>query len=72
MEELELLAPFGEGNPEPSFRTDGMLLRGLRRIGSSGNHIKWSNQSYFHLDWIFKSDFEILGQGVGAGAGSDA
>ena len=34
--------------------------------------IKWSNQSYFHLDWIFKSDFEILGQGVGAGAGSDA
>ena len=40
VEELELLAPFGEGNPEPLFRTDGMLLRGLRRIGSSGNHIK--------------------------------
>ncbi len=40
VEELELLSPFGEGNPEPSFRTDGMLLRGLRRIGSSGSHIK--------------------------------
>ena len=39
-EELELLAPFGEGNPEPSFRTRGMLLRGIRRIGSSGSHIK--------------------------------
>ena len=39
-EELELLAPFGEGNPEPSFRTKGMLLRGIRRIGSTGSHIK--------------------------------
>ena len=39
-EELELLAPFGEGNPEPSFRTRGMLLRGIRRIGSTGSHIK--------------------------------
>ena len=28
--------------------------------------IKWTNMSYFHLDWIFKSDFELLGQGVGA------
>lgn len=39
-EELELLAPFGEGNPEPTFRTRGMLLRGIRRIGSAGSHIK--------------------------------
>ena len=39
-EELELLAPFGEGNPEPVFRTRGMLLRGIRRIGSAGSHIK--------------------------------
>lgn len=39
-EELELLAPFGEGNPEPSFRTRGMLLRGIRRIGTTGSHIK--------------------------------
>lgn len=28
--------------------------------------IKWKNMSYFHLDWIFRSDFELLGQGVGA------
>lgn len=40
VEELELLAPFGEGNPEPAFRTDGMLLRGIKRVGSAENHIK--------------------------------
>lgn len=39
-EELELLSPFGEGNPEPAFRTQGVLLRGLRRIGATGSHIK--------------------------------
>lgn len=39
-EELELMAPFGEGNPEPCFRTRGMLLRGIRRIGTAGSHIK--------------------------------
>lgn len=38
--ELELLAPFGEGNPEPVFRTDGVMLRGTKRTGSDATHIK--------------------------------
>ena len=29
-----------EGNPEPAFRTDGVLLRNVRRIGENGNHLK--------------------------------
>lgn len=39
-EELALLEPFGEGNPQPAFRTDGVLLRNVRRIGSEGSHLK--------------------------------
>lgn len=39
-EELAGLEPFGEGNPEPAFRTDGALLRNLKRIGAEGNHLK--------------------------------
>ena len=26
--------------------------------------IKWTNQSYYHLDWIWQSDFVALGQGA--------
>ena len=34
--------------------------------------IKWKNRSYYHLDWIFRSDFESLGQGVGVEGGGEA
>ena len=37
--ELRLLEPFGEGNPRPLFRTPGVLLTGLRRVGANYNHI---------------------------------
>ena len=39
-DELAMLEPFGEGNSQPSFRTDGVLLRNVRRIGGEGNHLK--------------------------------
>lgn len=39
-EELERLAPFGEGNPQPVLRTKGVLFNQLRRIGTDGAHIK--------------------------------
>ena len=39
-DELAQLAPFGEGNPRPTFRTDGLLLNGLRRMGSDASHLK--------------------------------
>lgn len=40
VEGLHLLEPFGEGNPQPVFRTDGVLLRNVRRMGDAGNHLK--------------------------------
>lgn len=36
--ELAAFAPFGEGNPEPVFRTDGARLRSLRR-STDGKHL---------------------------------
>ena len=40
VEELERLEPFGEGNPEPAFWTEGALLRNVKRIGNGGKHLK--------------------------------
>ncbi len=40
VDELAQLEPFGEGNPQPAFRTDGVLLRNVRRIGGEGTHLK--------------------------------
>ncbi len=37
--ELKCLAPFGEGNPEPVYRIDGVRLSELRGIGHDGSHI---------------------------------
>lgn len=37
--ELERLAPFGEGNPEPLFCVRNAHLRSLKRIGADGKHI---------------------------------
>lgn len=38
--ELELLEPFGNGNPEPIFMTDGALVMNKRQMGSEGQHVK--------------------------------
>lgn len=38
--ELSMLAPFGEGNPVPVFRTDGAAVKRLRRIGEEGKHLR--------------------------------
>lgn len=38
--ELAMLAPFGEGNPMPVFRTDGAAVKRLRRIGDEGKHLR--------------------------------
>ena len=39
-EEIDRLAPFGEGNPMPVFYTGGVKLRSLKRVGSDGAHLK--------------------------------
>lgn len=41
-EQTEALAPFGEGNPMPVFHISKAYLRGLKRIGTQGTHLKGS------------------------------
>lgn len=36
---LARLAPFGQGNPEPSYLVRGVQVRGARAVGSDGQHL---------------------------------
>jgi single-stranded-DNA-specific exonuclease len=39
--ELQMLGPFGQGNPEPVFATKGVRLASVpRRVGSAGEHLQ--------------------------------
>jgi single-stranded-DNA-specific exonuclease len=39
--EMQMLGPFGQGNPEPIFATKGVRLAGPpRRVGSTGDHLQ--------------------------------
>jgi len=41
VDELQMLGPFGQGNPEPIFATKGVRLAGTpRRVGQGGNHLQ--------------------------------
>lgn len=40
IEELQLLAPFGVGNPKPCIRIEEAAIESIRQIGSDGSHIK--------------------------------
>lgn len=41
VEELQMLGPFGQGNPEPIFATKGVRLAAPpRRVGSAGEHLQ--------------------------------
>lgn len=37
---LELLEPYGNGNPEPVFRADGLVAAGIRRMGADSQHVR--------------------------------
>jgi single-stranded-DNA-specific exonuclease len=37
---LELLEPFGNGNPEPVLKAEQALVTGQRRMGAEGQHVK--------------------------------
>lgn len=39
--ELRRFAPFGEGNPEPAFLLEGMIVEEIRPVGSDGKHLKF-------------------------------
>lgn len=38
--ELELLEPFGHGNPKPVFAAQGAVLKNCRYVGKNNNHLK--------------------------------
>jgi single-stranded-DNA-specific exonuclease len=40
IEQLGTLEPFGHGNPEPIFRSDGMIVANIRRMGTESQHVK--------------------------------
>lgn len=40
LERLTLLEPFGNGNPEPVIKAHGLLVVGVRRMGTDAQHIK--------------------------------
>ncbi len=43
VDQLELLGPFGQGNPKPVFATKGVRLLGApRRVGAKGDHLQFS------------------------------
>jgi single-stranded-DNA-specific exonuclease len=40
LKELSLMEPFGNGNPEPVFRSENLLVTNQRRMGSDAQHLK--------------------------------
>jgi single-stranded-DNA-specific exonuclease len=43
IKELQLLSPFGQGNPEPLFMTKGVRLCSTpRRVGNNGDHLQFA------------------------------
>jgi len=42
LDEIEMLAPFGHGNPIPKFYLDSAVVESSRTVGREGNHIKLS------------------------------
>jgi len=53
IEELERLAPFGEGNPEPVFMIRDLSLSEHKQVGSRGKHLKaWFSRGAAKLETI--------------------
>lgn len=44
LKDLERLEPCGNGNPEPVFKSENMLVMNLRRMGADAQHVKISLQ----------------------------
>ncbi|MGQ9502481.1 MAG: single-stranded-DNA-specific exonuclease RecJ [Anaerolineae bacterium] len=60
LESIERLQPFGCGNPEPLFVTEGMVVRRKQRVGGEGQHLKitlhdgkqeWEAIAFRQADW---------------------
>lgn len=62
IEQLDLLAPYGMGNPKPQFLIKGAEPADIRKIGASKNHLKLNVQKDGHL---------LDGVGFGLGGKAD-
>lgn len=40
LKELEMMEPFGNGNPEPVLKSVGLAVRNVRRMGADAQHVK--------------------------------
>lgn len=40
VDEVALLEPFGNGNPQPILMSDGLMVRQVRRMGAASQHLK--------------------------------
>ena len=45
IEELALLEPFGNGNPQPVLRTEALVVVSIRRMGDGGQHVKLTTKA---------------------------
>ncbi|TYS00874.1 single-stranded-DNA-specific exonuclease RecJ [Rossellomorea vietnamensis] len=53
IESLQMLAPFGMGNPKPKLLIEGVTINGMRKIGGNQDHLKLSLQKdVYTLDSI--------------------
>ncbi len=57
---IQQLAPFGMGNPEPTFVSKGVVIEDMRLVGADRKHIKFKFQI---------SNFKFQIQGIGFGLG---
>lgn len=62
-EELQRLAPFGQGNPVPRFLTRGLTITGDRRLGRDGAHrrllVRSADDAQHSVLWFSGADAEL-------------
>lgn len=66
VEELEMLAPFGNGNQKPLFLLSDVIVNYPKAIGAKGNHLKFQgqcNDEYIDMiGWSMYEKWEALGK----------
>jgi len=63
LREIERLEPFGEGNPPPLFRAEGLSVGRVRRLGTRGQHLSF---------WVRQGDVAARAIAFGMGAVADS
>ena len=69
---LELLSPFGNGNPKPMFRIRNVRLRDVRYMGSEGKHARFTvHEGNRYLNCVLFNKAEELSEVLMDGTGHD-